>query len=385
MLLKAFAETGKDLMRVVAVICEEIKQLIRFQLKARRLLNLLCLLLCFLNILAFFCYYTQSILIAALFGLNLFDFLCLCVSILCLWSEKKSCSFEDHPFGHDRFAVLGMFSTLIVSILYSFFLFKEGMERVLEPADISIDFILPLALISIMLHHLVVHKTYNPALAHITDVCDKNIFQCNLTDVSQSLQQIIPKSFPLKLPQSFNTLDILGYVTLSCCVYAYLSIATTEEYVIRHAGHDEDHLPLLNSTDTVFTMLLAIVNVITLLPMTNYCGRILLQTAPGRLLGPINYALRECSHYDGVLEIKKDHFWETGFHRVAGSLHVRVRSDADEQLILAKITERLSVHVHLLTVQVYKGEWTQRIANSHCCSDKHQSCAHAHGEPGQCK
>lgn len=41
----------------------------------------------------------------------------------------------------------------------------------------------------------------------------------------------------------------------------------------------------------------------------------------------------------------------------AGSLHVRVRRDADEQLVLAHVVARLSPLVPVLRVQVVKDDW----------------------------
>ena len=47
----------------------------------------------------------------------------------------------------------------------------------------------------------------------------------------------------------------------------------------------------------------------------------------------------------------------------AGSVHVRIRRDADEQLVLAHVVNRLSNHVSNLTVQIFKDDWT-RISSS---------------------
>ncbi|VEL06839.1 unnamed protein product [Protopolystoma xenopodis] len=83
-----------------------------------------------------------------------------------------------------------------------------------------------------------------------------------------------------------------------------------------------------------------------------FSGRILLQTTPTHLIGQLDKALREASTLDGVLELKSEHFWTVGFSHMAGSLTVRVRRDADEQLVLAHVTNQLSGLVQRLTVQV---------------------------------
>ena len=43
----------------------------------------------------------------------------------------------------------------------------------------------------------------------------------------------------------------------------------------------------------------------------------------------------------------------------AGSVQVRVRRDADEQLVLAHVYNRLSNLVSTLTIQVFKDDWTR--------------------------
>ena len=46
----------------------------------------------------------------------------------------------------------------------------------------------------------------------------------------------------------------------------------------------------------------------------------------------------------------------------AGSVHVRIRRDADEQMVLAHVVNRLSNLVPVLTVQVFKDDWTRPSA-----------------------
>ena len=46
----------------------------------------------------------------------------------------------------------------------------------------------------------------------------------------------------------------------------------------------------------------------------------------------------------------------------AGSVQVRVRRDADEQLVLAHVFNRLSNLVRVLTIQIFKDDWTRGSA-----------------------
>jgi len=50
------------------------------------------------------------------------------------------------------------------------------------------------------------------------------------------------------------------------------------------------------------------------------------------------------------------------FDNQAGSVHVRVRRDADEQMVLAHVYNRLSNLVSVLTVQIFKDDWSRPSA-----------------------
>jgi len=71
-----------------------------------------------------------------------------------------------------------------------------------------------------------------------------------------------------------------------------------------------------------------------------------------------SYVFMQASTLDGVLELKNEHFWTIAFGSYAGSLHVRVRRDADEQEVLTQVTSRLASQMNDLTVQVVKDDWT---------------------------
>lgn len=76
-----------------------------------------------------------------------------------------------------------------------------------------------------------------------------------------------------------------------------------------------------------------------------------------------NFSLREASTLDGVLEFRDEHFWTLSFGVLAGSLHVRVRRDADEQLVLAHVWNKLAGIVQILTIHIFKDDWMRRTTH----------------------
>jgi Co/Zn/Cd efflux system component len=105
------------------------------------------------------------------------------------------------------------------------------------------------------------------------------------------------------------------------------------------------------SIDAVVALLIATLLCVTVWPICKYHGLILLQAMPDNKHGEIEKLLREvrdarairtipCSRsggrqiatLDGVLEVREEHFWLHTYSTVVGTLHVRVRRDANEQV-----------------------------------------------------
>uniref|UniRef100_A0A3Q2P8A8 Solute carrier family 30 member 6 n=1 Tax=Fundulus heteroclitus TaxID=8078 RepID=A0A3Q2P8A8_FUNHE len=115
------------------------------------------------------------------------------------------------------------------------------------------------------------------------------------------------------------------------------------------------------AVDTASAVAIALMTFGTMYPMSVYSGKVLLQTTPSHVIGQLDKLLREVSTLDGVLEVRNEHFWTVGFGSLAGSAHVRIRRDANEQLVLAHVTNRLLPLVSTLTVQLFKDDWTRPL------------------------
>jgi hypothetical protein len=74
------------------------------------------------------------------------------------------------------------------------------------------------------------------------------------------------------------------------------------------------------------------------IPSCQEAGRQLLQTTPASIRDGLEKCLREASTVEGVLELSGEHFWTQAPGIFVGSLHARVRQDANEQQVLAKIS-----------------------------------------------
>ena len=91
-------------------------------------------------------------------------------------------------------------------------------------------------------------------------------------------------------------------------------------------------------------------------------GRANAQAAPGDVMNQLEKSLRELSTFDGVLEFHNEHFWAVAPGKMAGSLHVRIRRDANEQAVLAQVSQKLAplVAPAYLAIQVRLGRRLSR-------------------------
>lgn len=117
------------------------------------------------------------------------------------------------------------------------------------------------------------------------------------------------------------------------------------------------------TVDIYAGVLIALMTISTMLPLAIYTGKILLQTTPSHLITQLDKSLREASTLDGVLEFRDEHFWTVSLGVLAGSLHVRIRRDADEQLVLAHVWNKLAGLVQILTIHIFKDDWIRRTTH----------------------
>ncbi|KAH9375913.1 hypothetical protein HPB48_012553 [Haemaphysalis longicornis] len=213
---------------------------------------------------------------------------------------------------------------------------------------------LPATVLGLCWHLLVQLTVRQPSLASVLQASSSSWLQEHLADISHSVCSVVPGLSGLLLPR-LNPILLLGWAEACLLLFCHTLLLS---YDWQHA-------------DTVTAVFLAIMCCATMLPVSVHCACVLLQTTPGHLLGQLDKCLREASTLDGVLEFRHELFWTLSFGTLAGSVHVRVRRDANEQLVLAHVVDRLSALVPELTVQVFKDEWAwSRAAPFHTAREQ---------------
>lgn len=306
------------------------------------------LVLCSLSLFAllYWCHSTNSMALTAFSFLLIFDILSLLTCLLSAWVQRQEPS-DVYSFGYERFEVLAVFSCTMLAQLGSFFIIKESVECLLFPPEVHTGRLLVGTVFGLMCHLSVIYAVRNRAFNHVIDASSSSWLQEHVTDMSESLCAVVPGISKLLLPR-INPFSLIGFSCALALLITHFLIDTQQYYI----------------ADPWAAIAIAFMTFGTMFPMSAYTGKILLQTTPSHVLGQLDKVLREASTLDGVLEFRHEHFWTLSFGTLAGCVQVRVRRDADEQLVLAHVYNRLSNLVSRLSIQIFKDDWSRATTYS---------------------
>lgn len=295
-------------------------------------------------VLLMMCHKTKSMVLTAYTYLTIFDIFSLAICLLTVWVEHQQPT-SLFSFGFKRLEVLAVFGSTVLAQLGSLFVVKESIERILEQPELDTSYLLSFATLAFIVHIAVIYGVENKALNNVTQAASSSWLQEHMSDLSHGICNVVPGLSRVLLPR-------MNPFALFACA-GWLALLITTILIDWHAYYKADSMAAICVSVMIFG---------TMTPMSVYTGKILLQTAPSHVIGQLDKILREAATLDGVLEFRNEHFWTLSFGRLAGSLHVRVRRDADEQMVLAHLFDRLSNIVSVLTVQVFKDDWTRASA-----------------------
>ncbi|XP_049508295.1 zinc transporter 6 isoform X2 [Panthera uncia] len=271
-----------------------------------------------------------------------------CTGFLLMWcSSTNSIALTAYTyltifdlFRFERLEVLAVFASTVLAQLGALFILKESAERFLEQPEIHTGRLLVGTFVALSFNLFTMLSIRNKPFAYVSEAASTSWLQEHVADLSRSLCGIIPGLSSIFLPRMnpFVLIDLAGAFAL-CITYMLIEI---NNYF---------------AVDTASAIAIALMTFGTMYPMSVYSGKVLLQTTPPHVIGQLDKLIREVSTLDGVLEVRNEHFWTLGFGSLAGSVHVRIRRDANEQMVLAHVTNRLYTLVSTLTVQIFKDDW----------------------------
>ncbi|XP_041109001.1 zinc transporter 6-like [Polyodon spathula] len=272
--------------------------------------------LMFTGLLLMWCSSTNSMALTAYTYLTIFDLFSLITCLISSWVTMKKSS-PVYSFGFERFEVLAVFASTVLAQLGALFILKESVERFMEQPEIHTGRLLVGTFVALCFNLLTMLSVKNKPFVYVSEAASTSWLQEHVADLSRSLCGIIPGLSNILLPRMnpFVLIDLAGAVAL-CITYMLIEI---NNYF---------------AVDTASAIAIALMTFGTMYPMSVYSGKVLLQTTPAHVIGQLDKLLRE-----------------------AGSVHVRIRRDANEQMVLAYVTNRLHTIVSTLTVQIFKDDW----------------------------
>ncbi|XP_044593203.1 uncharacterized protein LOC123271033 isoform X2 [Cotesia glomerata] len=123
--------------------------------------------------------------------------------------------------------------------------------------------------------------------------------------------------------------------------------------VVLCTTHFVIHFWEIHIIDTVAAFILIGLTTRTILPLAFYTFNVMLKKAPDYLIDELDKCLKEALNVDGVLEFRNEKFWIQSFGKLAGSLSVRIRRNANEIHVINKVAEHLSKIVSSLKVEEF--------------------------------
>uniref|UniRef100_A0A4X1TBA2 Zinc transporter 6 n=1 Tax=Sus scrofa TaxID=9823 RepID=A0A4X1TBA2_PIG len=262
------------------------------------------------------CSSTNSIALTAYTYLTIFDLFSLMTCLISYWVMMRKPS-PAYSFGFERLEVLAVFASTVLAQLGALFILKESAERFLEQPEIHTGRLLVGTFVALSFNLFTMLSVRNKPFAYVSEAASTSWLQEHVADLSRSLCGIIPGLSSIFLPRMnpFVLIDLAGAFAL-CITYMLIEI---NNYF---------------AVDTASAIAIALMTFGTMYPMSVYSGKVLLQTTPPHVIGQLDKLIRE-----------------------AGSVHVRIRRDANEQMVLAHVTNRLYTLVSTLTVQIFKDDW----------------------------
>jgi len=107
--------------------------------------------------------------------------------------------------------------------------------------------------------------------------------------------------------------------------------------------------------DPICSFGMSVLIFVSVIPLIKSSATTLLQCTPPTLDEKLQNALKKIGSVDGVVSYAYPHFWKQSKDMIIGTLHVQIKSEANEQKILGEVSNLLKKKgVKNLTVQVMK-------------------------------
>ncbi|KNC51498.1 metal tolerance protein [Thecamonas trahens ATCC 50062] len=263
------------------------------------------------------------------------DVFALTVSLLAAVVSRLPPTFA-YSYGFERVEVLAGFTVGSAIAFIGLFLVVEVVEKVLEPTEPSSAHVIPIALASLALNLARWALIQDYAFLRSERLTPNAAASSSTLLRSELAARNAATPLPVRLARE-NAASV-----------AVMAAATAVEW-----GYP--------TADVIAASFVIVLLIVTILPLMRDTGRVLLQAKPASIRGVLDKVMREASTLDGVLEVRPDkcHFWTLSPGTFVGNISLRVREDANEQVVLQHVRSMFDPFVTHLTIQIEKDEWGQ--------------------------
>lgn len=283
----------------------------------------------------------------------LVNFLGILINPLVVFVQQRPAQTRNFSYGYARFEVFAVFSTVLVTLIACLDTFKDCLLRILFQSNaptvhdedgnyqtvsntdgtfVTTFILLIYQLVTVFFLIDVSRTLHNamllsgPNLMHAQLLRFQHIF-------SQSKYPHLGKLMLLKI----NPLLMFSVTMLFASILIQVLCIIFEPHTI----------------DTLVALVMTPMLVMNLWPLFVNSTFILIQATPNILLNQLDQVLTEVSAVEGVLEVLEHHFWTLTYGSIVGTLHIKVRRDANEQLVSSQLASKFPM-VSKLTIQVIK-------------------------------
>ena len=270
-----------------------------------------------------------------------FDIIALFCAIIAFFSARSKTPNAEYSYGYERFEVLSAFTNSVFLFFVAVFMGIETFHTYYNPPEADGQEVLLMG-VSLVIDFIALALFFKfSQLSASTD----SQFNSSTNIYQSSVSHSIHPSHRIGRGHYYNMHGLWLHAVVDSMIHIafFIAIALTKTQGMQ-------------ASFAICYAITSILIVRSCYPLFRAAGIVLLQTTDESIRPGLDRILREISFYDGVLECRSSHFWSITPGINVGSLHIRVRSDANEGAILHYVQNLLKKYVSDLTVQIEKDQ-----------------------------
>ncbi|XP_033634104.1 zinc transporter 5-like [Asterias rubens] len=268
-----------------------------------------------------------------------------------------------YSYGFGRVEVLSGFVNGLFLVVIACFVFIAAIGRLLDPPEINTERLLTVSIAGLLVNMIGIFAfSHAHSHAHGGGGCSHSqgggshshtgSHGHSHNNVSQSHSHSHNNSQAAKKKTNSNMQGVFLHVLADTLGSVGVIVSS---FLIGQFG--------LLVADPICSVFIAVMIFLSVLPLLTQTAAILVQRIPGELENSVADGLKKVKLLDGVLSYRNHHFWCHSADNFAGTLHVQVTANANEQKVIQQVMAIFKeCGVQNFSVQVEKEEYYQHMS-----------------------